>query len=257
MKNLYKLKQNSLHVKFFKWIWGVNPMVEFKTMCPYFWGLFFTLLFFPIILFLIIINRGILIPLDKWFEKFKVNNKVKTIEKIKNNLPNKSDEELYDFYHSKCYNKYYYDLDDYTDIIRVGRYNHSEYLRKLNKKLNNNLDKIKYGVIGKLFGYLVWVTILGLIGWGIYVLVHLFTYSQFISLLIKLIICLSFITACVLIILGVSKLVNNSSCYSFTNKAWKWFKYPFNMLWWVILICADMIKNLYKQSCPLIIWEDE
>ena len=48
--NLYKFKKNAWHVRVFTWIYGTNPTIEFKTMCPYFWALVATFLFLPIIL---------------------------------------------------------------------------------------------------------------------------------------------------------------------------------------------------------------
>jgi hypothetical protein len=38
MEYLYNLNSKSKTVKFFKWAWGVDPTIKYKTMCPYFWA---------------------------------------------------------------------------------------------------------------------------------------------------------------------------------------------------------------------------
>ena len=43
------MKKTSISSRFYQWIWNAD-VTEFKTMCPYFWGYLFTILFLPLIL---------------------------------------------------------------------------------------------------------------------------------------------------------------------------------------------------------------
>jgi hypothetical protein len=50
MKNLYSFRKDSNHVKFFKWLWKVDPTERYKNMCPYFWSYVGTLCILPLLL---------------------------------------------------------------------------------------------------------------------------------------------------------------------------------------------------------------
>jgi hypothetical protein len=64
MEYLYNLDSKGSHVKFFKWCWGIDPTIRYKTMCPYFWALLGTIIIFPVIVLAKLVNAAVTPWLD-------------------------------------------------------------------------------------------------------------------------------------------------------------------------------------------------
>jgi|VirMetMinimDraft_7_1064189.scaffolds.fasta_scaffold12291_4 hypothetical protein len=265
MEYLYNLNSKSKTVKFFKWAWGVDPTIKYKTMCPYFWAFIGTVIILPVLL-LIKFTEFITNPITNYFN---TKSEAQASLYIKNllielNSKEKSDVEFYNLYKSKCFidkiDEFYND-NNYKagmfDDIKGGHNRHLEKLRIKKLKLTKSLDEVKYGIIGKIFLYLIGLTFLTLIVWGIYEILHLFTFNEFIynlKLFVK-------VFLCVLALVGfsylISKGIKNLICNTIIGRVvfWKHIDMLFKSIWFGIRIFFNMIGNLYKQNCPIIHWK--
>src|SRR5690348_3962440 len=47
---MVKISRNSWHFRLLSWCWGEKDIERMNSLCPYFWGLVSTIIFFPFVL---------------------------------------------------------------------------------------------------------------------------------------------------------------------------------------------------------------
>lgn len=136
--------------------------------------------------------------------------------------------------------------DAYDDILRE---------KKLERQVK--IDNFKYGKVGTTITYVITAAVVLLIGWGIYELLHLFTWSEFVQFSIKLFIALIVMGVAGVIWFILTKISKSTRCNSWLHKLviWKYIGMFFVAIWTGLLMFIDMIKNIYTKSCPRIDWE--
>lgn len=273
MKNLYDLNSNSNHVKFFKWMWGIDPSIRYKTMCPYFWQYLGSIIILPFII-LVKLVKVILDPIDSWIQEIAERDAkiyvARLMEEYENAVTN---EDFYKISKRKCWKKYRNMWGNgeafFTELIistiRCRSYWYEDELRKAKilKKQNfqKHLDNFKYGKVGTFLSYVLGASVVFLVGYGIYVLLHLFTWNQFVNFLVIA----GKIALFAAVLLGVwwifFKSIKLISCDTRLANVVFWKPIGrgivsfFKLLWQGIVMFFDMIKNIYKKSCPIIHWE--
>jgi len=260
MKNLYTFKENSNHVKLFKWLWGVNPVTRYKTMCPYFWSYVGTIIILPLVIIigkvinplLIIAKNKYMVYLDRQSDALYQDFLLKIHE------PNVSDKDLFEIYKSKCFDGMRGSLDTKDlDFIINGYRRYREMLKKKKAEFKNTLDTIKYSGIGTYLSYLLGILVLIGVGYGIYKILFLFTFMEFLGFLGAVLVA----SIVFLLIMGCVMFIKSIYCGSKLSKIKFWgpigniIRVIFNYFIHGIKIIVDMIKNLYKKSCPIITWE--
>jgi len=286
LEKLYNFKKGSNHVKFFKWIWGVDPTDRYNTMCPYFWSYVATIIFLPIILLFKVlggagnsINLKLLNYKNNRSKKLKEGlvSKIEALSKL-----NHSDEDVlkkyYDIRNSKCFENFEwsipYDLvrkvkdfsNEYHSILMKAEslrlQEKSEKARKVNYVSIKENKVLKYIAMGiAIVGALFLVYFIGLF--------IIFAYNV-VPWVTVFIIIAGLLLALVLLYV-VSKYIfepfyEKVLCKIEWNKTWvvkasKWIW--FNVLGTIgrglingIIIFIDMVKSQYEQSCPIITWEE-
>jgi hypothetical protein len=268
---MYKFSKQSWHVKFFKWIFNSDPTTQFKTMCPYFWTYVLVFLFLPLILII------------KLFGSFgtKLLDNLRTyqqrrIEKIKEEFILKcskdlTNQECYDIFKSKCYNKYWYILSSDIDkkinngyeIINDKKYKikkentekrQIQYIEIKESKVFNILSYV-FGIISIVFlliftikaiKSIIIITNWKIIGIGLLGTISILVIAYLIYLIVKFI---------------ISPFISYLMCFECKLckkiKIFKYISFPFKIGWDIIKICAEMTYATYKKHCPLIKWEEE
>ena len=269
MENLYTFSKHSWHVQFFKWMWGIDPTMRYKTMCPYFWQFIGSLLILP---FIMIIKFGnyISIPIKAWIDYQAELSAEKETQNILFRFRQADTmQEKYELWKSKCYRKYINELLDMQTISdedhRTFRQNAYKYERELDRKKEFKkakqqviIDNIKYGIIGKIILYTISALFLYFIFVFLYWFVHLFTFKDFIR---GILIILGMITATAIIFFFIYLFVKFEERNNCNGEFTKYnpFRYiimifkGFNK---IIKIIFEMIGNLYKQNCPIITWKE-
>lgn len=258
-KDLWGLTKDSLHVKFYQWLWGIYAPSRYKTACPYYWAYGASILILPIILLakiIALVGR----PIVKYFEnrsEIKMGDNLKFwVLRAKNAT---TDIELYKIFKSKCFQLYRWnpEFEEVNQKIIDGYKAHKEVLRKAKELRQAKIDAFKYGPIGIILTYVIGFIILALIGWGIYYVASLITWPEFkqfslVSLFILTVVFIIFAT-----IAGASKVYDNYVCNTWFGKLrpLKWFAWPFKILWVGVCMFADMVKSIYTKSCPRIDWK--
>jgi len=271
--NLYTFKKNAWHVLFFTWLWGVNPVNRYKTMCPYFWQFVGSLFILP----LIITGKYFIKFLQYCDKKLSEKNKLKTQEYIAQlklivQQEKLSDKEYYNLYKSKYYRKtildHYHPNIEYIENKIYDKYTtYKKYLNNKSQKQQQIIDNLTYGWIGKLFLYLITGLTITIVSYFIYIILHLFTFAQFLNalgIILTTIIFIFLMVLLVFLIITIHKIVNK---YTFIKippiDYWKYPRKMWNIIKLIIItvfkgfkVIIDMIKNLYNKSCPIITWKD-
>ncbi len=275
LKNLYTFSKSAWHVKLFKWVYGTDPTKTFNTMCPYFWSMVATLILFPLILIIKIFGKSGT-ALLKSLESRKRDNLIKNRDAFLKRCSdvNMTDKEAYDIKESKCWDKYYYDMDSDTHDIIYNKYSlYKSYLKQIarEKELNEVIRKEKFIEIkeSKYFVYFAY-------------LISAFAFSSVIYILYSIIASIKFspvdwevvtsvLTTCGQAILLVATAIcvwryiivpiyNKVSCMECKLCKLGLGKYiaaPFIFTGKGILIIGDMIYMTYKKACPRITWKNE
>lgn len=268
MENLYTFSKTSWHVQFFKWMWNVNPVDKYKTMCPYFWQFIGSLFLLPFIAIWKLV-LWILAPIEDWIDRKSEASAEAEMQDILFRFTQADTlEEKYFLWKSKCFRKYMNNLldmhtvsDDAYNTFRKDAIKYEEILddKKAYEKAKRQtkFDNIKYGIIGKIALYIGTILVLYfsviLVDW----FVHLFTLDSFIHLLLIL---LGITIALIIILIVAYILVTIDEKYNCNNELTKFnpFIYIviiFKGIWKGITIIFEMIGNLYKQNCPIITWK--
>lgn len=282
--NLYTFSKTGRAAKFYKWLYGIDPSVEYPGMCPYFWTYLFTIIILPIVLIFKLFGAAGTTALNN-LRTYKNRREIKRglhfVNKIKVVTDHKQAMKLYE---SKCYNKYYYNLTE-EDIIRV------KYLRVLyynlkdkketkvyakRKEIKQNLQEAGNSTFGKILGIFI------VSGLSAFVLYFLYQAGKIIFKLLGEVewikvgaFCLAVIGAVITIFLiyNIWKYVFKPAIkcmpcwdYSWINK----LGFIANFLGWIcdliksafifiaktISLVFDMIGNWYNDNCPRITWKD-
>jgi len=262
-KKLWKMKKESLWIDFFQWMWGIHAPSHYKTACPYYWQYAGSMVIFPFII-LAKLLKFLIKPINGWMESYAEIQAKKYVAKLRLQFDNAEfDGDYYSIYKSKCYQKYKYDLWDIDvhsenrDKVNAGYMKFVEYLKNKKAVKQLKIDNFKYGAGGTILSYVFGIGVLGLLGWGVYEILHLFTMGQFVDFLIGG----GILVSIVLIIWGVVALfrsmVKRFWCDSWIYKItfWKYIGMFFVMIWTGIQMFFSMIKSIYTKSCPVIDWE--
>lgn len=269
MENLYTFNKTSWHVQFFKWMWGIDPTMRYKTMCPYFWQFIGSLLILPFIILWKFIDY-VSGPIDAWIDYYSELAAEKETQDILFRFRSTTNlKDRYELSKTKCYKKYIDSLLDMQIISKeewrefqldVYTYKDTIICKKEFKKAKQQviIDNIKYGIIGKIILYTVSALFLYFIFVFLYWFVHLFTFKDFIR---GILIILGMITAAAIIFFFIYLFVKFEERNNCNGEFTKYnpFKYiimifkGFNK---IIKIIFEMIGNLYKQNCPIITWKE-
>lgn len=289
MSSMYSFNKNSFHVKFFQWMWGIDPTRQFKTMCPYFWQYVGSIIILPFIL-LWKAYKAISTPIYTSIVNQKTESNRLAKEQFKLDLmklkeDGATDKEIWVFTKKKCFDTYFIQLYQQLRTPKdgaseeemerayslIGFYNRvydinhdgipkeeGEYTKTQKVK-----DKLLYGIVGKILGSIVIAGIVALIGWGLYAFVHTFTMEQFLHTMKAILIVAVFFGLCYGIVKLFILIFSNIPCkddgiignimYKMgqgIHYVWKGIKYMFT-------VTFDMIASFYKNQCPVITWEDD
>lgn len=275
MESNYNFSKNSNHVKFFKWMWNVDPTVRFKTMCPYFWQYIGSIIILPIILLyklLSVIMTPISASVYKLTEEKERNQFDELMLLISN--PDLTPEEEIRISRRKCFKKFYdklfhakdsgadFDQDWRSRVSNIYLAGEHSKIKKVNttQKIQDNLS---YGWFGKVIATLLIGVLVYLIGWGGYELLHLFTWTEFVRFMAVLGGSILVILIGWGIIRGIVWIVEKLTCETplknvvFWRHIGNFFVMVGKAIVYVIRTTFDMIGNFYKNQCPIIHWEDE
>ncbi len=275
IKDLYTFSKNAWHVRLFKWIYGTNPTQTFNTMCPYFWSMVATFVFFPLILIIKMFGKGGTSLLSK-LESYKRDKRDKTIEALIKRCSKKglTDKEAYNIKESKCWFNYYYYLDStLEDSIRDKWRSYSRYLHSLKAekevKVKQRQQKISEIKESKWYVYLSYLVSFFIISFFIYALYCIFLSIEFSpvdwNLIGRVLVLTLHITITVLLFLALLKYIiipffswlSCRKCVLCQFGLGKYIIAPFVFIWKGILIVGDMVYMTYKKACPRITWKDE
>ena len=267
---MYTFNKNSFHVKFFQWLWGVNPVYRYKTMCPYFWQYVGTILILPLILIyksLSYVISPIRKQLDLYFEERDKLYIQSLYDEISKDM---TLEEKFRMSNRRCFKKYFSRMWDnnYDENLRDKLWDIYYIEREVipvKKKIDTQkiTDKLIYGIIGKIIGTSILLVLATLLGWGIYEILHLFTMSQFVVFLQVSGLLIAFLGVIYGIIKLVQFLIIKLTCNTPLKNVVFWThigNFLLSVLFFVIngiRMTFDMIKNFYKNQCPMISWKDD
>lgn len=277
MNNLYTFSRRAWFFRFLDWTYGINSANTFRTFCPVFW-----LLVFTIALYIIPI-----IPIVKLFGKLGTTalDNARTYsyrkeEKIKKDFIEKysdssklTDEECFDLVNSKCWKKY-----AWNGLPQEARWNIQNrediYDNKLKKERRDRKDKQReqYQEVKqtKWFAFVSLLITGSIICLFIYFFYKLFSSIEFkpidwqivkIMILGTITILISMFILYLIFKYTLKPLFRWISCIKLPkcrlckfNFSWMWF--PFAMLAKGIVIVCDMIHATYKKRCPIITLKD-
>ena len=291
---LYSFSKNSWHVKFFKWLFDVNPVNRYKTMCPYFWTYVLIFLFLPLILLIKMFGKSGTKFLN-WVKDFKANREDKAIAHLTSlcENPDITAEESYKIRKSKCWKKHSWDINyELRDKIDELNKLHVRHLYNLNRQRENEryakriemskqYEELKEQ---KWFPYVAYIITFGLLGtlltaifyggykaaividwqwlgkWTLYVTtgaIIIFVAFTIIYGIVKYTI-LPFFKWISCVKLPKCGLCENlKAIFSLFKYVWMPIKYILIGIVKFFVIIGDMIYSTYKKKCPIITWEDK
>lgn len=282
---LYTFSKTSWHVKFYKWLYGTNPVDTFNTMCPYFWTYVLTFIFLPLILIVKLFGSY-----GNKFLKYLESRKRVSTERSKQKFIDEcskedlSNKDAYNICKSKCWNNFSYCID--FNIYNRVREGSDEYAKELLRvkwekdrlKTKRKYDTIKDNKFFTIFSYIISVLILMVIGYLLFLLASAISWSSINWLIVGKVFLgiLIIVTAIVLLYLTTAyiltpfikwlscrKLPECGLCKKIAvlgkvfTYLFKPFVYIFKGIIHFFAIIIDMIKSTYEKSCPLITWEDK
>ena len=260
MNKLYEFKRNGPWVKFYNWLWDVNPSNTYKVVCPYFWKYVGSILFLvPLVIFRIVVNT-----FNSVDDKIKENRELKIIARLNDvDTPLKA----YLVYCDGILNHIVRFKISEEQLVKILNLLDEHLLKlreiKIDIKEKEPINYTKYpmlsGFIGGLIlsvGVFYLYKLLVLIIRGVYT-----NWDKFLNFFIFLgiIILILIVIACLIIALCfISDLIKGyltrknikinlkgsklgRTCINFFN---------------IFYIIFDMVKALYKKYCPIITWVD-
>lgn len=292
---LYTFKKTSWHVRFFEWLFGVNPVHRYKTMCPYFWTYVVVFLTLPLILLVKMFGKGGTRFLN-YLKDYKENRRLKMVAYLKS-LCEKEDmtpEEAYKIWRSRCWKKHKWDLENYYEIRDklcdlyekhvkfMDKMRQADYQKRLAQqevraqKLQEYKEAkwftpVSYIISAGLIGMILYAIVFGLyqasiainwavVGhWALIILIVLGAIAAFIGTLYALIkfIFIPFFQWLSCVKLPECGICNNVKAF-FRLFIYIWMPIKYIVLGMIkfVAIIGNMIYSTYKKQCPVITWED-
>jgi len=274
-KNLYNFNKDAWHVKFFLWIYGINPVYRFKSMCPYFWSYVLTILFLPLILVIKLFGKSGT-KFMNYLHEYKNNkyNKRYKLFLIKYNNPSiLTDKECFSIRYTSCWYEwaYYLKEENKENInLRARIYGKTLLEEEAKKKTirKQTLTNIKENIIVKFIAIIVAVALILTFAYVIYQLCN-FTYlNTDWERVLRVIINLGIISLIGILVILLCKYIIKPffsylsclpgyTCKLCKTKLWLYIKNFFIILGEIFCVCVDMVYNIYKKQCPIIHWEDK
>jgi len=278
---MYKLKKNSWHYRFFKFITRIEPST-FKTMCPYFWTYVLIVFFLPLVLIIklfIYLNE----LSNKASKERRKRNRSRIIELLRKKYPDVSvitNKEAYKLYTSKCFYQYILDAFDW-DEYNIIRDKKNQYLqeemriKEIPKPSKSFQEVYNRAKDTKLFNYSAYIIsigfILGVISLIIYgaTLINYTTFWIYVKATLIVILILAIIAS---IVFGLSYLLSKIDLKCLFTRDSKSLKainytYKYTLKWMLVTplvfifkffkLILNMIYSVYKKQCPLINWEEQ
>lgn len=295
-EHITRLKKNSLHYKFFKWLYKIEPDKEYKGLCPYFWMYVITILLLPIILLgrILLLNIGDMVKYifnalseanyqrknKKWDAKQAKyqTQKKKMINEIgiayDTYILNPIDENsILLCYLLEKYSLSYYEAIDYIlvynkeyvyNIVYANIFNmcdiYKKYISNKDNKTKEKINKIAHNIYFKITAILCAITIC----YGIYFLI-----------VNNLNIFIGICKVCIAITIYIGSLL--LFIKNFDNISIFIMKYIFKPIGYIIsnvfklivkifflrkvvdgfVLFGKIIHTIYKNNCPRIIWIDD
>lgn len=273
MSDLYTFKKTSNHVKFFKWIWGVDPTVKFKSMCPYFWSYVATIIFLPIILLIKLFGKQGE-KLNSFLYNYRSNREDRLQEKLRERVKAATTpKEAYQIMRSRCFRKYKY-IFDYVEknkLYELSEPYYEEIAISRKKREEKRVESIETAKDSKFLRFVAWIVIGVALGGVVWVLYYL------ISMAINRIDWPLVGEWTIYIVVGVGALIGLYHLLGYLIRALadklRCMKMPkcrlcqlpvgayilsfFSAIAKGILIIINMIYSIYKKNCPLITWEEQ
>ena len=290
---LYSFKKTSWHVRFFKWIFDVNPVNRYKTMCPYFWTYVLIFLFLPLILLVKMFGTSGTKFLN-WTKDYKNNKLAAAISHLKELCgdPNITAETAYKITRSKCWKKHHWEVEyDIKNKVKGLAHKHYDYLDDL-KRAKDRASALKQDARSKKYeevkeqkwftpvAYTITFSMLGLLiyaigymgyqggkmidwpwlgKWTLYVLAGaavLFVAGLIVYGFIKHMVAPFFrwVSCIKLPECGICE--NMKAFLSLFKYIWRPIRYVLVGIGKFFAIIGDMIYSTYKKKCPIITWED-
>lgn len=294
LENLYSFSKNAGHVKAFKYLWGVNPVEKYKTMCPYFWSWVGTIIIIIPLLLLKLFGARIYKwaeTYEEWKNKLYEKRKKKFIEKFEA-IDIQDHKACYKFVKSKCWSKFSFGMssssfsDRYYDI-KGAHYEYEDLLdsRKRERKLayKKNLESVKAPINSpkdNIIGFIMMASISIML--ALYILYILYLGGSWLwgvilsnwDGVIETLIIIGWIALILLgavaLAAGIYKLyVEHISCserfIKFCTALDSFFTKLYNSYLLVFfrgiaktfVIVGDMIYKTYKKQCPIIYWKED
>lgn len=291
---LYSFSKAAWHVRFFKWLFNVNPAYRYKTMCPYFWTYVLIFLFLPLILIIKLFGKSGTKFLN-WVKDYKVNKEKKAIAHLKELCmnPDLTNEGAFNLLKSKCYKEYCWEIGyDRRLVLEEMRNMYYEHLRAIKHSENIAKDarllerSQKYEAVKeqKWFTPVSYIVTFGMIGLLLYAVGYMayqggkmIDWPLLGEFTLIILAGVATIGAAYLIIYEIVKymiipFVKWVSCIKLPEcgicenvKAFfPLFKYIWIPIRYILVgiakffaIIGDMIYSTYKKRCPIITWEDE
>jgi hypothetical protein len=294
LENLYSFSKNAGHVRAFEYLWGVNPVEKYKTMCPYFWSWVGTIIIIIPLLLLKFFGASIskwAEAYGEWSDKLYEKRRRKFIEKAET-IDTTNLKECYNFVKSKCWSKFSYCIsrgafsDKYYDI-KGAFYEHEDLLdsRKRERKLayKKNIESVKAPINSpkdNILGFIIMACISILLALYVFYMMYLggswlweaimSNWDEVIKTLIIMGEILGLLALAVALAVGIYKLyVEYLSCSekfikfcttldSFFTKLYNSYLMAFfRGIVKTFVIIGDMIYKTYKKQCPIIYWKEE
>lgn len=277
LENLYTFDNNSKCVRFFMWVYGKNPRYIFSGMCPFFWTLVVTVLFFPLILIIKLFGKTgtkFLSYLESYNRNSKEKKKQNFLNRIKQPL---TPQEAYKIKRSKCFDYFYYDMtkEEINNIYDKSRewahhlslLSEEKYVKQM--KFDKKVETIKESKVFVILAQIITFSIGLLILFGIYYIIFKVDYPEPDWEVIKqLFLFFGVAIGGMLFLISLYKylflpIIYRLSCIKLPSCNCKIFKivkkifiYLFGSIGTFFYIIGNMIYVTYKKNCPIITWKD-
>lgn len=275
VKNFYTFSKDAWHCKLYKWVYGKEPHKVHPTMCPYFWSLVTTFLFFPLVLVIKLFgNTGTV--LLKNLESYKRDKRAKA-RKIFISRCNNVDlslKEAYSLVKSSCWSDYSWDLDyDVRENISIKHWEYRDSIdesKRQNKlKTQKKITEIKENKNFIYLAYTVSILVFSSLAYLIYKMFSSIEYSpvdwdllKAVSVfVIKVVSTIGLLT--LLLIYVIKPLFKYFQCVELPKcklcqlGLGRYILMPFKFIGKGILLICDMIYMTYKKACPIITWKND
>lgn len=240
---MYTFSKKAWYVKLYKWVYCVDPTKSFKTMCPYFWSLVFTILLFPIVLIIKLFGKAgtrFLNYLRKTKERNYQIRKVNFLEKASTITTGK---EAYLFSKTIDWGEFSHNLgDDYYRLFVLIRDYKIEVVYVKEEEYIENKSKLVNSWVAKSVIPILILTIAALI-------VHLLIIAPYETIDWDKILGVTIFFIVVILTIGLFIYGLYLISETKTPKTFKYIGKGFGIFY-------NMVIATYKQYCPIITWKE-